>query len=94
MPDREWCGCVAPVTLRAGTQDIVDECREFLREPSRDELSDICFGVGRLLGTLTGAAYRRVPFAGPHITKIVLRMDEHGCVRSRRHLRDGHCPSR
>jgi hypothetical protein len=75
-------------------RDVVDEAKEFAKEPSIDELSDIAFGVGRLLGALTCAPYRRVPLAGPHIEKVAARMQEHGCVRSRRHLVDGACPSR
>lgn len=93
LPDREWCACMAPVRLGTGVKDVLDECREMLREPSLDELSDICFGIGRLLGTLTGSHYRRFPGTRRHIDKIDKRMGEHGCVRSARHLAAGRCPS-
>lgn len=93
LPGALWCGCLDRVPLRRACRDVTDELLELIKEPSYDELSDVCFGIGRLLGSLTGVPYRPVPFAGPHIEKVAARMQEYGCVRSRRHLRDGHCPS-
>lgn len=58
-----------------------------------DEWSDIAFGFGRLFGNLAGRAYIPVWGAGRHERKIDMRMAEFGCVRSRRHLVDGKCPS-
>jgi hypothetical protein len=90
---REWCGCFQPLTPAAAVRDILDELRELVAEPSRDEASDIAFGVGRLLGSLARRPYVPVPFAGLHIEKVAHRMLEHGCIRSKRHLVNDRCPS-
>lgn len=89
----EWCGCMRPVPVRQAVRDIVDEAVELLREPSRDELSDVAYGIGRLLGAVVGRTYVPVPGDGLHVRKIEERMAEYGCIRSRRHLLDGRCPS-
>ena len=88
-----WCRCMQPVPVRQALRDIADETVELLREPSRDELSDIAYGIGRLLGALTGRTYVPVPGGARHVRKIEERMAEYGCIRSRRHLLDGRCPS-
>ena len=93
LPALPWCGCLSRISPAAAIGDVFDESVELLKEPSLDELSDVFFGLGRLLGALTGSPYRRVPFAGRHIDKVVARMTDHGCVRSPRHLVDGRCPS-
>lgn len=58
-----------------------------------DEWSDCVFGFGRLFGNLVGRPYIPVWGAGRHEHKIAKRMREFGCVRSRRNLVDGKCPS-
>lgn len=58
-----------------------------------DELSDITFGIGRLVAGLFGKVYVRMPFDRMHIEKAMKRMNEYGCVRSKRHLTNGMCPS-
>lgn len=94
---RQYCPCLAPLTTRAAVRDIAAEARELLTARRAvdvlDELSDICFGVGRLAGAVIGRSYVPVPGAGRHVAKIDERMRAHGCVRSSRHLIDGRCPS-
>ena len=95
---RQYCPCFAPLTVRAAFGDIAAETKELLgaRHAAEilDELSDICFGIGRLAAATVGRRYLPVPGAGRHIAKIDARMRTHGCIRSVRHLRDGMCPSR
>jgi len=74
--------------------DIISELGEIIAEPSRDELSDIAYGIGRLLGSVVRRSYVRVPGDRRHVAKIQERMVEYGCIRSRRHLVDGACPKR
>jgi len=93
LPSLQWCGCLSRISPSAAFRDIRDEVVELFKDPSLDELSDVFFGLGRLLGSLTGAPYRRVPLAGRHIEKVAARMSAHGCVRSPRHLVEDRCPS-
>lgn len=93
LPDEDWCKCLSKQTPGEAFHSLTAELGELVHEPSRDELSDVAFGIGRLLGSLTRSKYRRVPFARLHIAKISVRMEQHGCVRSARHLVDGRCPS-
>ena len=51
------------------------------------------FGVGRLLGYMCGRVYVKMWFDERHVKKIERRMEECGCVRSKRHLVNGVCPS-
>jgi hypothetical protein len=92
-----WCRCLSRRTLRQAFGDLTDEAAELLRvratEDLLDEASDVAFAVGRLLGAATGRSYIHVPGDGRHVAKIAERMDQHGCVRSVRHLVDGRCPS-
>lgn len=91
--ENAWCACMGRVAPARAVRDILDEAVEMLKEPSKDELSDIAYGIGRLIGSLTGRPY--VPFPGDalHVRKIEERMREYGCIRSRRHLIGGACPS-
>ena len=61
-------------------------------EDLKDEVSDVMFGLGRLLGYVCGKVYVSVWFDERHVRKIENRMEEYGCVRSRRHLVNGMCP--
>lgn len=89
----EACKCLDVLGVWYALKCIIDEVVEFVREPSRDELSDICWGVGRLVGALLGKVYVRVPGDRLHYEKVMSRYEEYGCVRSRRFLVDGSCPS-
>ena len=104
-----FCNCISPKPdIRSRLGELKDECWEFVsalgswfckpldescQDDVLDEWSDICFGIGRLLGNLMNKSY--VPIWGDrrHVVKIQERMQAHGCVRSRRHLIDGVCPS-
>ena len=90
--DIQWCSCHQTLRAPAAIRDILAEAREFLQEPSRDEMSDIMYGIGRLLGSLVNRPYVHVPGDRLHIEKIEKRVQEYGCVRSKRHLVDGKCP--
>ena len=87
-----FCKCMAPMGLKEAIGDIVDEFREFVEEPSMDEFSDIMWGFGRLIAGLFGKVYIRMPFDRMHYKKVVARMEEYDCVRSKRHLINGVCP--
>jgi hypothetical protein len=58
-----------------------------------DELSDISWGIGRLVAGLVGKVYVRIPGDRRHYRKVASRMTEYGCTRSKRFLVDGRCPS-
>jgi hypothetical protein len=91
------CGCFAVLSVKDAARDILDELKEFIGANSRDEildeLSDICFGIGRLAGALTQRAWVPIPGSSRHVVKISDRMRANGCIRSPRHLRNGSCPS-
>lgn len=63
-------------------------------EEFKDELSDIAWGVGRILGGFKKKAYVRIIGDGIHYNKVVARIDEYGCMRSKRFLVEGKCPNR
>lgn len=90
----KYCKCHEKLSYREGFNGLVDEVKEFIEEPSRDEASDIIYCLNRLAGTVLGKAYQKViPGDGLHVKKIEQRMKEYGCIRSKRHLVDGVCPS-
>ena len=103
----EWCGCMDVRPWKEGLADIfsrelVDgklrgEIWELMEvknwEEFKDELSDIAWGLGRILGGLRNKAYVRVPGDGIHFEKVVNRIEDYGCMRSKRFLIDGHCPN-
>lgn len=89
----KYCRCLQPLHVGEALDHLKDEAVELWREPSLDEASDCTFAVGRLVAALFGKVYVRMPFDGRHVRKIEARMAEHGCIRSKRHLVDGHCPS-
>ena len=60
----------------------------------KDELSDICWGIGRIIGGFRGKAYVRVLGDGIHFEKVVARVEEYGCMRSKRFLVGGECPNK
>jgi hypothetical protein len=62
-------------------------------EEFKDELSDIAYGIGRLVAGIFGRNYVRVPGDTLHYEKIAARMAEYGCIRSKRFLVEGRCPS-
>jgi len=103
----EWCGCMDVRSPKEGFKDIfskelVDgkprgELWELMEvkswEEFKDELSDISWGIGRIIGGFRGKAYVRVPGDRIHYEKVVNRIEDYGCIRSKRFLIDGHCPN-
>ena len=94
MKHTKYCDCHKAIAPRKAIRDIRDEWTELKEEPSMDELSDVLYGVGRLLGSLIRMPYVRIPGDGLHVKKINDRMQEYGCIRSKRHLINGICPSK
>ncbi len=88
-----YCNCLKPLPFREALGHLKDEAKEFFEKPSMDEFSDCAFGIGRLVASLFGKVYVRMPFDSLHKKKIDERMKEFGCVRSRAHLVNGKCPS-
>lgn len=91
------CGCVKVITVRKAVGVIYDEVKELLEsrdiEEAKEELSDVCFSIGRLLGAIIGKTYVAVPYDGRCQDKRVKRLKEHGCIRSKRNLVKGRCPN-
>lgn len=100
----DFCGCHKVLNKSEGVEIIMDEVREMIeawRErklpgkgllPVRDEASDVIWGVNRLIAAFFGKAYIRVlPWEKMHYEKVFGRMEDFGCVRSKRNLVDGKC---
>jgi len=103
----KWCGCMQVRSWKDGLADIfsrelVDnkrrgelyelfEVKDF--NELKDELSDIAWGIGRIIGGLKKKAYVRVPGDGIHYYKALSRINEYGCMRSKRFLVEGKCPN-
>lgn len=89
-----YCKCHDVLHINEAVKGIVDEAKEFISEPSKDELSDIVYGMNRLIGAFLKMKYvKLIPGDGIHVKKIQLRMQEYGCIRSERHLLNSKCPS-
>lgn len=107
MKKVQWCGCMDVRTWKDGVADLfsrelVDgklrgEFYELLEVKNmaefKDELSDIAWGVGRIIGGIFNKAYIRIPGDGIHYRKVVGRVQEYGCMRSKRFLVNGKCPN-
>jgi hypothetical protein len=107
MVNTKWCGCMKVHTFKEGIADLfsrelVDgklrgEIWELLEVRSltefKDEASDIAWGVGRIIGGFLGKAYVRIPGDRIHYNKVVNRINEYGCMRSKRFLVEGKCPN-
>ena len=79
-----YCSCHEVLAMRWAVRHIIDEVVEFVVAPSKDEASDIVYAVNRLFGSLLRREYVRViPGDRLHVTKILGRMEEYGCIRSR-----------
>jgi hypothetical protein len=87
----EHCNCITNKKEELGTRlkDIWDELVELVEVKTWDEFldewSDVVFGIGRLIGWLYGVNYVSVYGDQRHVNKIKKRMQEYGCVRSKRH---------
>lgn len=90
----KYCKCHETLTFKEAKEGLVDEIKEFLDEPSKDEASDIVYCLNRMVGSFLNKPYVRVfPGDKQHVDKINSRMKEYGCIRSKRHLVYGMCPS-
>jgi len=88
-----FCECFNRIGTRDAVKYLLEKVGEFLCKPSFDEASDVCFAMGRLLGTLAGRKYVNVPGDFMTIEKMQDRMMAYGCIQSERHLSYGKCPS-
>jgi len=107
MKQVHWCGCMDVRSWKDGVADLfsrelVDgklrgEFYELLEvknmDEFKDELSDIAWGVGRIVGGILQKPYVRIPGDGIHYRKVVGRIEEYGCMRSKRFLVGGKCPN-
>lgn len=104
----EWCGCMQVRPWKEGLADIFSreliggkpkgELWELFEVKSvaefKDELSDIAWGIGRIIGGFLKKAYVRVPGDAIHFDKVASRVEAYGCMRSKRFLIDGECPNK
>lgn len=90
----KYCNCMSVLSINQAIADLNDEVYEWLESHSLDEASDVCYAIGRLVAAYEGMVYASMLGDEGHIAKIDARMAEYGCIRSRRHLVDGECPSR
>ena len=108
MPSKvEWCGCMDVRSFKDGVADLVSretvdgklrgEIWELFEAKSmaevKDELSDLAWGIGRIIGGMMNKPYVRVLGDGAHYRKVVGRINEYGCMRSKRFLVNGECPN-
>lgn len=90
----QYCKCHSVLTLKQGFNALVDELKEFIAEPSRDEASDVVYCLNRIAGTFLGVPYVKIlPMDNLHKEKIDQRMAYYSCIRSPRHLVLDQCPS-
>jgi len=92
-----FCDCMQVRKFRLALADLREEIGEIVSVKSWDEFwdeaSDVSWAFGRLFAGMFGKVYVRIPGDRRHYRKVMKRMDEHGCVRSARHLVEGRCPS-
>ncbi len=81
----KYCKCWKILSVKDAISDLLDEIIEFISSPSKDELSDCMFAIGRLFGAIMHKEYVHVAFDNLHIVKINSRMREYGCIRSHNH---------
>ena len=74
------------LSVKQALSHLWEEAVEFCQEPSKDEASDLAFGVGRLLGAIFGKKYVSFWGDGRHLAKCQERMNAYGYFRSTRHL--------
>ena len=92
-----FCKCLEVLPVRVAIIHIAEEAKELFEVKSfdefKDEASDVMWGIGRLLGALVGKPYISVWGDALHRNKVEARMAEYSCVRSKRHLHNGKCPT-
>ena len=80
------CACWLVLTRREALGHLAEELGEWVAKPSRDEVSDVMFSIGRLVGAMRGVHYVSMPGDKLHWKKITRRMQEYGCIRSKRNV--------
>lgn len=89
-----YCKCFSVIPVRQAFNGVLDEAKEFIAEPSKDELVDVLFCLNRLAGSVVKKVYIGIFPVGDHYDrKVRPRMQEYNCIRSKRHLINGKCPS-
>lgn len=63
--------------------ELINAIKKMDKEEILDEISDMCWGVGRLIGGLIGREYVRVVGDKRHYEKVKERFEECGCIRSK-----------
>jgi len=63
--------------------ELINAIKKWDKEEVLDEISDMCWGVGRLIGGLFGKEYVRIWGDRRHYLKVKERFDECGCIRSK-----------
>lgn len=88
------CNCWTPLSVGKATKAIIDELNEFRKHPTRDEWDDVKVCANRLIGSFFKQASIQILQTPLYDSKVATRMSDYGCIRSKRHLIDGNCPSR
>ena len=63
--------------------ELINAIKKWDKEEILDEISDMCWGVGRLVGGLFGKKYVRIWGDKRHYLKVKERFEECGCIRSK-----------
>ena len=107
MKKVQWCGCMEVRSPKDGVADsfsrelvegkLRGEICELLEAKNmdefKDEMSDLAWGIGRIVGGILNKPYVRIFGDGIHYRKVVSRVEEYGCMRSKRFLIEGKCPN-
>lgn len=87
------CNCWTKLSFRQATRALLDESLEFFAKPSFDELDDVKVCINRWVGSFAGVPSVEVFKTPLYDRKTKERMAIYGCIRSKRHLIAGSCPS-
>lgn len=90
----ERCNCWTKLSIRQATRALLDETLEFFAKPSFDELDDVKVCINRWVGSLFSLPAVKIFKTPLYDLKVTERMVSYGCIRSRRHLALGGCPSK
>lgn len=81
----QYCNCHRKLSVKQAFKYLFEEIVEWIQTPNKDEWSDICYCINRLLGTIVGKEIIYLLPTWLHDAKIRARMREYGCIRSKRH---------
>lgn len=88
------CPCWEPLSIRQAATAVIDEMKEFCDNPTLDELDDVKVCMNRLIGSFFKKPMVKLFNTPLYDRKVKVRMHDHDCIRSKRHLVNGCCPSR